>query len=367
MSILGFFLGKIVQSHLELASKPLRLLDFAQDTSSSRLPLLREAALRRVILYENALKSQHLYHGMVVNLHLVEDGGSPVDGECDSLLFSSLRFVALNKLGFKEAAHEAWTALMSSQSNGRWFRHPKCRRRPTSRDMIVGLLAGLTQQPPEARQRLEDLLEYIEENDGYIGSGAFHVSKLSPGVGELIRNMALYAQIDESQMPNSVRYAFSTVEFDRLNLKKGFPSHLLGLRIWMELEMMKEGIIPRSASQGLDEVLGWQSTLASQQKRLRLAADALVRLDEKNLFFQWLALRVRGPLSDSDKAGLLTNLLSMKQFPATRLPQNCDRKADYLWQRDSVEYQPEAHHSFCYMQYAGVDFIWMIALVLDDD
>jgi hypothetical protein len=61
---------------------------------------------------------------------------------------------------------------------------------------------------------------------------------------------------------------------------------------------------------------------------------------------------------------MLEDLLAMPQFPVDQLPTNCDRKADYLWQRKSEEYQPRS--SNCHITYNGTDFLWMTALLLEE-
>ena len=90
---------------------------------------LMNEAVRRVLLYERLIQKNHLYMGMVVN----RDHYGIHRSECDSLLFSSLRFVALKKLGIEDEAWLAWESIKEANDQGKWHRHPKCRRRSTSR------------------------------------------------------------------------------------------------------------------------------------------------------------------------------------------------------------------------------------------
>ena len=128
----------------------------------------REKALR----YEQWIVDHHLENDMLVNRH---SDGRPA-GECDSLLFSSLRYTALIKLGWRDKANGAWRGIQNAYQNGRWVRHPKCRRKSTSRDMIVGLLVAMTQSPPAEVRRLQQLFDIVGETGGSIDDGPFYTS-----------------------------------------------------------------------------------------------------------------------------------------------------------------------------------------------
>jgi hypothetical protein len=80
------------------------------------------------------------------------------------------------------------------------------------------------------------------------------------------------------------------------------------------------------------------------------------------MFFRWLQYEAADAMSPKAKKKLLEELLGMEMFPKNRLPTTCERKADYLWQRNSVEYVPR-DHKLCSEIFSGVDFIWMASLL----
>ena len=174
-SILIIILSKIVFESRSISNAS--LLDATRDKERDSIENFHKFATykseinRRVTIYEDQIEELHLLEGMVVNRH----ADASYADECDSLLFSSIRFVALLKLGHKAKALEAWSAITKSQDNGKWFRHPTCHRR-TSRDMIVGLLIALTQRPLDGEDHLVDFFDYVEENDGFFGDGPLSVS-----------------------------------------------------------------------------------------------------------------------------------------------------------------------------------------------
>jgi hypothetical protein len=59
---------------------------------------------------------------------------------------------------------------------------------------------------------------------------------------------------------------------------------------------------------------------------------------------------------------LLNKLLQMNEFPNNSLPSDCERRADYVWQRSSTSYQKKSIR--CNYQYPGIDFIWMASLLI---
>jgi hypothetical protein len=324
----------------------------------------RELALEareRAVLYEEWIEAEHLDRGMVVHRH----AGGRSSGECDSLLFSSLRYTALHKLGWHDKAEDAWAAIERAHENGRWLRHPQCRRKSTSRDMIVGLLTAINQNPQGKDAQLQQTLDIIERTDGSIDRGPFYVSRLSPGIGELLKQMSLSRGWPLQSLPSEVRIGFSTLEVDTWLASPGYTSHLNALVLWNELLLLERQQATRSLSQLIDGVgqpllgLDWSS------RRLEWAAQRLAELDPENLFFIWLKHRSAGSLNDQTRATLLARLLAMPQFPRDRLPENCDRKADYLWQRSSWEYQP-LPDVLCSERFHGVDFLWMVALLTDE-
>src|SRR4051812_24208489 len=73
-------------------------------------------AREKAFLYEQWIEEGFLENEMVVNRHA--DGRS--SSECDSLLFSSLRYTALMKLGWQDKAYKAWRGIENAFQNGRW-------------------------------------------------------------------------------------------------------------------------------------------------------------------------------------------------------------------------------------------------------
>ena len=329
---------------------------------ADRYQQLLKQAMERANLYEHEIQENHLYMGMIVN----RDSSGGVRGECDSLLFSSLRFVALNKLGFEDKAADAWKHITRAEDRGRWYRHPKCRRRSTSRDMIVGVLAALSQQPEGGEHYLRNLLHYIDESGGYIGSGPFHVSRLSPGLAQTLRLLADNYKIERDILPPQVLFGYSTLELNAISVPKGYRSHLVAMNAWLELELQSRNhsfdSSFRSPTELLDHLMLPVSPHSFHEQRLKWVSGMLVDLDSENLFFQWLQLKAAGALNTKTKADLLEKLIGMEQFPESGLPQNCTRKADYLWQRDSKEYKSQ--QSICNKTFSGVDFLWMLSLLV---
>ncbi len=320
-------------------------------------------AREKAFLYEQWLEQDFLDQGMVVNRHR---DGRP-SGECDSLLFSSLRYAALVKLGWQDRAYQAWRGIENAFQIGRWVRHPKCRRKSTSRDMIVGLLVAMTQNPPSEVRRLQQLMNIVDTTGGSVDDGPFYVSRLSPGMGEIMRLMSQQYGVPLRDVPEEVRMGFSTLEFDAWMAQPGYTAHLNALTLWIELELMDHQ--PKSALRSLSELvdtaLGPLGSPRLKDQRWIWAGHHLATLDRPNLFFQWMELRTAGALTWKTQALLLRTLLEMPQFPNDRLPRNCDRRADYLWQRHSVEYAPRPKAA-CTETFHGVDFLWMVALLTEN-
>ena len=313
----------------------------------------------RATFYELEIQKAHLFHGMVVNRLL----SGRVQSECDSLLFSALRYAALHRLDMTLQAEKAWQAILKSQTEGRWYRHPKCRRRPTSRDMILGVLVAFQVRGAHG-PTWTDFIRATYQQNGFIGSGRPDVSLLTPGVGYLIQRLdSGQGSLDERSLV--IEHGFSSVEFDSLYLQRGYRAHLFALRLWLEMELTSAD---RSATVAgfLDSVFGIAEDRFFEDQRLQFAAGNLFELDPKNLFFELLWLRSQGRLSDARRLDLMTRLLAMPQFPIDRLPQNCDRAADYLWQRDSDEFVPKTRREPCHEQFSGVDFLWLAALLVSE-
>jgi hypothetical protein len=321
-----------------------------------------DLARARALVYNQWINQNHLFKGLVVGRDLSNARPTSV---CDSLLFSSLRYAALHKLGEEKEAEKAFQAIIKTNyAGGRWIRHPDCRRKASSRDMIVGLMAALSQEPLGHTEAFARLMDIVARTGGSVDDGPFYVSRLSPGLGELLRQMALVRGYPAKGLPAALKVGFSTVEFDTLIVEPGFRAHLNGLTLWIELELASRypGLEFRSVSAALDNVspdLGF----AFQSQRRVFAAHELFHLDPDNIFFEYLLLRTAGALTWANRARLLDRLLTMSAFPLDHLPRDCDRRADYLWQRASREYSGT---SKCHEQFAGVDFLWMTALLTQE-
>ena len=331
--------------------------------SHERFGSLAEEAKRRALIYENQIKKYQLVDGMLVNRSI--DGA--MHDQCDSLLFSAIRYVSLEKLGWHEQATDAWLAIEKSRDHGTWLRHPRCFR-STSRDMILGLLVAMTRSPPGYRTHLNSLMAMVDENNGYFGTGPFYVSYLSPGLARLMATISVDDKSATTSLPAFFDSGYSTAEVEVLVTPRGFESHLGGLTAWLELELAAQGRFPKDSENSVLRILSkWTPQLgltSIDQLRLEWITDRLVTSDPSNLFFRYLRLRAAGALSESVRSRLLVELLSMPQFPEDRLPMNCDRSADYLWQRE--DRGPNLEPITCTMQYSGADFLWMTALLLEN-
>ncbi len=178
--------------------------------------------------YNQFIEREHLVDGMLVNF-----SNGKVTDHCDSLLFSSLRFVALRKLGFDFAADQAWNALVHSSSQGKWIRHPRCKTLATSKDMILGLISALSMHPPGYEKVLTDLLSEIERNNGYFSHGPIYLSYLTPTIAYQLARVAEEAGIHRRDLPAIVRSGFSTSELTYYFIDGGFKSHLISLSTWL--------------------------------------------------------------------------------------------------------------------------------------
>lgn len=338
----------------------------AHNLPRHRIPQEVEEQLRaRVMLYEDEIVREHLDEGMVVN----RQGDRFID-TCDSLLFSALRYVALNKLGYTDKALTAWTAIEENNENGHWLRHPKCRN-TTSRDMILGVLAAFSQDPPRVREHLIQLLAYLAKTDGYISQGGrFDISYMLPGVGEILRLYAKGHRVLDYTLPPSVSLGFSTIEFAAMVPSPGYRSHLIALTSWIEMELAGNARYApysgdvRTAVSQLSAIASPFTHQELAHQRLAWVSGRLFQDDPNNLFFRWLRLRSVNAITPLTRHFMIHQLMRMPQFPAMRLPRDCDRRADYLWQRASWEYYVQK--KTCEKTFNGVDFLWMAALLLDD-
>ncbi|MBI2602066.1 MAG: hypothetical protein HYW48_03330 [Deltaproteobacteria bacterium] len=324
-----------------------------------RAVLIRQG-YERLELYEHRLKENYLVDGMLVNR---ANNGEALD-LCDSLLFSSLRFAALKKLDRFEDAQTAWQAIETAKDNGHWFRHPSCRE-DLSRDMLVGLLVALSQNPHQGDFYLQALADKIQAKAGFFSQGSFHESFLTPDVKNTLDNLLILNGISKIEL---FWFDFSFLDWQVLFANDGYQSHLIALQIWMEYELQtlykEKGRIFEEPVSPTIRALNLLSIFTKEpikKQRLRWITHHLYANNRQNLFFKWLHLKSTGLLDENMRFLLLKELLEMHQFPSQHLPKDCERKADYLWQRQGDEYRP---NTACTMSFNGSDFLWMIALLL---
>jgi hypothetical protein len=340
------------------------LKEFAAKSAMVDEPsLISQLAVEKFDNYELLIERGHLENGMLVN-RLVD--GS-IAGECDSLLFSSLRYVALKKMGRASSAALAWKGLINAYDDGRWYRHPLCKKW-TSRDMLIGLLAALTQKPPEHKQILLQIMSTIHDNDGYFGDGPPYVSYTTPSVTRLVALLAKHFEIPKSEIPSWFSQGFPT-DYYSVAMNTGYRAHLVAMTSWIELEIIGMERLRTitddtlAGKGGIEQLASVFSMDFLNNQRRGWVADQLVRNNELNIFFRFLRFKAAGAFNERVRMLLLKDLVSMEQFPDFRLPQDCDRKADYLWQRDSREYAPASF--ICKETFHGVDYLWMTALLSD--
>ena len=333
---------------------------YQEQIASDSLQRLRREALSRAALYDELIKRDMLLDGMVIH----RDAKGEPEGVCDSLMFSSLRFYALTKLGFKKSADEAWNGILGSRDGAQWRRHPKCAK-SLSRDMIMGVLVALSADPEGGDTVFRSMLAEIDRNGGFVGDGPFYVSWLSPGVAGLLRMEAERRGVPYGEWPWILKQSFSSIEYDAMFLGEGYVSHLAALGLWLEMNHTKSGALmnPRSLLGRLERIVaggGDLDTTLDKQRR-EWISGRLRSLSGSNLFFEWLDESATGVLNPEAESRLLSDLLSMPQFPSNRLPRDCDRDADYIWQRREGESIPVAKR--CGETWSGVDFLWMAAVL----
>lgn len=312
---------------------------------------LKKNAIKKFKKYYEMQENYHLSYGLIVN----RDHLGQITSECDSLLFSSLRYVALKKIGLHSEAKKAWSFIEKSKdTNGQSFvRHPLCRH-STSRDMMIGIIAALIYKPNNSEIHLNQLIRFIENNYGFFHIGRPDVSFTSPGIGFLMRKLGDLYSLPSNKIPLVIRKGFKTNSLDVLFSPVGYRLHLIGLTLWLEMEIQNR----KNQSKGRIKRELYSGELKELSKKIYVK-------DPYNLFFKFLYLKSHGKLSKESLASLLSNLIHMPQFPEARLPKDCDRKADYLWQRQSKEYFVKK--STCHETYSGVDFQLLTAIILGEE
>jgi hypothetical protein len=312
--------------------------------------------------YAEWSQQTNLEDGMVVDRRA--DGSAT--HQCDSLLFSSLRYVALQKLGHYELARAGWEAIQKSRHAERgWWRHPRCRDKALSRDMILGLMAAFSQNPPGSTDAIDLTRSDLWRFSGYISRGPFYVSFMSPGLRAAFDEIAHY----QGQQGSQLGMSFWTTEFDALTTTGDYRSHLVALTLWLEMEIARQKAPGSRPSANVVDPLSTviDPLIPGQLRELRQAwtARSLYIAEPENLFFRWLAWRTSGDtLSVQKRRAMAAQLMAMTAFPDDRLPADCDRRADYVWQRPGVQALEKRRE--CSITFSGTDFLWMAALLLDE-
>jgi hypothetical protein len=370
----GFFILSVIEgviiwnlvkvNHVRLQARSIKNIK-SEHNDQTKVEQISDFLRTKAALYNQHISNRHLLDGMVVN----RNAEGQVSDTCDSLLFSALRYRSLLALDFDKDAEEAFDALTKSHSQGRWWRHPRCKSQSLSRDMMMGVLIALSTNPKLNRPLLQDLLSEIDRHNGKFSDGPFFVSYLSPGPAGLLRGISELAEIPNSQLPWVIQQSFSSIEYDAAFLKPGYESHLAALGLWLELELqqLNAGFNPRST-------LGEIAKLALKDPHLPLKFDTkrqqwvafeLANQSPRNLFFRYLYLKTFGLLTQTQLLDLGHELIEMPQFPIDQPPSDCNRDADYLWQRADREYDPIKRRG-CGPSYAGVDYLWMAGLIYSE-
>ncbi|TWW11508.1 hypothetical protein E3A20_04810 [Planctomyces bekefii] len=350
--------------YLTLAQHALNAWSIEQTEDQHRMQQIVHKARERALLYDDLISASHLVDGMVVGR---KTSGEMID-ECDSLLFSSLRFAALKKLGFEDRAVSAWQAIVDSRQDGRWRRHPRCEDPDISRDMLFGVLIALSQKPQNYQQHLHEIVDTIERSGGYFSSGPVYVSYITPALARLLRRMVEAESGMRQDLPFLLKQGFSTDELTLYSIGGGFEAHLAALNAWLEMEISapeaagNQGSSPYPKSGALSRFLSVGSPQSFDELRIPWNTLQLNRIDKNNLFFRYLRLRSANALTPGVATRLLQELLDSPLFPEQRLPQNCDRKADYVWQRAPGE--SRLRSKACTEEFSGTDFLWMTGLLV---
>ncbi|MGE0172196.1 MAG: hypothetical protein AB7T49_05400 [Oligoflexales bacterium] len=330
------------------------LLLLLKEPKRDEISVIEQKVRDKALLYDHFIQEKHLWNGMVVNRDNV---GKAMD-TCDSLLFSSLRYVALSKLGLAEEAAGAWQQILGSSDQGRWFRHPKCKNKEISRDMMVGLAAALSVKPEGWDLELQKLIAYANDNEGYFSPKRNNVSYMSPELVSIFSMLSKEPPVSLAALPG-----FTTQEWEIAFSGDGYENHLIAMKVWLQMELAEHN--KRKLTSFIGRLIFFDDELThkAEQNRLKWVTENLFQKNPDNVFFQYLFFRSQNLLTNRIRSNLLLKLDDERLFPDDRLPADCDRKADYLWQRRSEEYS--LRRKKCYRQFAGVDYLWMASLLLD--
>ncbi len=333
--------------------------------------LLKEKALNRAFIYEKQIEQRHLWKGLIIDLNIPLNKPEDV---CDSLIFSSLHFVALNNLNMKEQAKIQWDNIKkyNIKSDGRIIRHPYCQRKSLSRDQIIGLFLALTflENEKDRKDLVKIIVERVKKLRGFFDDGRIDQSYLTPGLKSILGALA-YVTENEQHLNNEIKDGFSTLAFDSAFTPRGYQANLTALCLLLEM-LLSEEMIKKDINW---DIFNFEAKLFSydvnkyraskaNEKRWQQVASYLVALDDKNLFFRYVYYKAHDRLTKNNKALILDELLKMPIFPENRLPCDMDRHADYAWQRDSIEYSPDQRLTECVEEYSGVDFLLLTSLLL---
>jgi len=239
--------------NIELLNSSENLLKawFETKSSSGRSQLIHKAK-QKVQIYNRKMKDFFLEEGMLIN----RDSLGRVNDRCDSLLFSSLRIVALTKLSMEKEAKEAWEGVLAAYAKEKkWVRHPKCKQ-PLSKDMFLGLMSVMSQQIGQKNQKLLELSKYISSHQGYFDKGPVYLSYLTPPLKRLFDQILI---LNRHEPTDFFSLNITVVEFETLFLNEGYKAHLLALYLWLSHELdaisMKLQEEPPEKSQGLSTLM----------------------------------------------------------------------------------------------------------------
>lgn len=247
--------------------------------------------------------------------------------KCDGLLFNSLAAVS----GFPVDPMKAEENL-----SGKWQRHPAMdcytdekdgSKSEISRDMIRGLEVYLLKQKDLAA--LERIKKYGEEHDWVMGAGLLSRTYFTP-----VMRWQLDALIKHLSPPALFVWFTEDPEGNSIFTKPGFEGHLHVLKI------MLNGMMYGAISE-VELFILRQYTLDNPS----------------NALYQALYHKYK----DGDQSAAISILFDTSLFPDSGLPQDSDRYAHYLWQRDfGDDWRPctvEGERKCEGVTHAGVDFL----------
>ena len=283
---------------------------------------INKALINKFNLYEKNIEKNFLESGMVVGRELHGEKRIPAD-LCDSLLFSSLRYYALNRLYFNNMAYEAWRGILSAYVNGQWYRHPDCLDTPISRDMFLGIMLLTNEDHPDSDKLLDNLTEIIDLNNGFFSFKHRLVSYLSPGLAKTYGKVLKNRNLKNSFVADK---GFSTYFIEKPFLERDYRTHLLALHIFIEISLYEKFQEP---------IESWVED----------ASNKIYELDKDNQFYKFLKFKtmyLKGLIDYDNFKSRLEEikyfLLKSRYFPSDTSPSYCTRGSDYLWQRTSDEW-----------------------------